>query len=73
MDERLALNDVKLFLNSLNSMEGAYRRKGNNEVEHYFRRSQEIIWALLDEVELYRISDKIRFIGVDLAREDSND
>lgn len=61
MDEKIDLNKVKLLLNSLNSLEGLYRHKQDkqdNNLQYYFRKSQETIWALLDEVESYRSKEE---------------
>ena len=58
MDEKIDLNKVKLLLNSLNSIEGLYRHKHDNNLQYYFRKSQETIWALLDEVEFYRAKEE---------------
>ena len=49
-------NQIYLFLNTLNSVEGYYRHKKNKNkndenTEIYYRRAQKIIWGLLDELD----------------------
>ena len=43
--------EINTFLNSLNAKEGLYRHKGDEKLEFYFRKSQEIIYELLEVIQ----------------------